>query len=117
MNQSLFPFPQPPAPYLDLNDFLVDRPASSFFVGVVGDSMSGAGIFHGDLLVVDAAEPMQSGKVVVVRFQGEVLVKRWVDDGEDLFLRSECEGGSNLLVAERSELDLLGVVRWVLHQP
>jgi DNA polymerase V len=62
-NQPLFKsgvsagFPSPAADYeegkLDLNRHLVRNPAASFFVRVNGDSMIGAGIHHGDLLVVD----------------------------------------------------------------
>ena len=50
-------FPSPAEQYLepplDLNELLVKRPAATYFVRVEGDSMSGAGISDGDLLVVD----------------------------------------------------------------
>lgn len=50
-------FPSPAEQYLepplDLNELLVRRPAATYFVRVQGDSMSGAGIADGDLLVVD----------------------------------------------------------------
>ena len=50
-------FPSPAEQYqetpLDLNELLVKRPAATFFVKVQGDSMVGAGIHDGDLLVVD----------------------------------------------------------------
>ena len=50
-------FPSPAEQYheppLDLNELLVKRPAATYFVRVEGDSMIGAGIHEGDLLVVD----------------------------------------------------------------
>ena len=50
-------FPSPAEQYLepplDLNELLVKRPAATYFVRVEGDSMIGAGIHDGDLLVVD----------------------------------------------------------------
>ena len=38
---------------IDLNEHLVRRPASTFFVRASGESMLGAGIFDGDLLIID----------------------------------------------------------------
>ena len=50
-------FPSPATDYieknLDLNEHLIKHPAATFFVTVSGNSMTGAGIFSGDLLVVD----------------------------------------------------------------
>ena len=52
-------FPSPADDYVDggsdLNEFLVRHPAATFFVRVSGDSMTGAGIHSGDMLVVDRA--------------------------------------------------------------
>lgn len=50
-------FPSPAADYegkrLDINDYLVRNPVSTFFFSVEGDSMEGAEVFDGDILVVD----------------------------------------------------------------
>ena len=50
-------FPSPAEQYveppLDLNAYLVKRPAATFFIRVEGDSMIGDGIRDGDVLVVD----------------------------------------------------------------
>lgn len=117
-NAAWTPPVEPPAvATLDLNQHLVSRPASSFFVGVSGDSMCGAGIFHGDMLVVDAAAPRTSGQVVVIRHQGEVLVKRLLEDGDRVFLKSECAEPHWAEVGPKEELDILGCVMWVLHKP
>jgi DNA polymerase V len=47
-------FPSPADDYientLDLNDFLIEHPAATFFVRVTGDSMIGAGINSGDYI-------------------------------------------------------------------
>src|SRR6516225_8811 len=52
-------FPSPADDYLegpiDLNELLIRHPAATFFVRVSGDSMTGAGIQDGDLLIVDKA--------------------------------------------------------------
>lgn len=61
---------------LDINDLVVKNPASTFFVRVEGDSMEGAGIFSGDVLVVDRAIEPKDGKIVVAAVYGEMVVKR-----------------------------------------
>ena len=61
---------------MDLNEHLVAHPAATFVVRVEGDSMIGAGIRHGDLLVVDRALEARSGSIVVAVVDGELTVKR-----------------------------------------
>ncbi len=53
------------ADILDLNELLVKRPAATYFVRVEGDSMDGAGISDGDLLVVDRSLRPADGDVII----------------------------------------------------
>lgn len=73
-------FPSPAADYedkrLDINDYLVRNAVSTFFFPVQGDSMQGAEIFDGDVLVVDKSIEAQHGHIVVAFVNGERLVKR-----------------------------------------
>ena len=72
-------FPSPAEQYqeppLDLNELLVKRPAATFFVRVQGDSMTGAGINDGDLLVVDRSLRPASGDVIIASVDGDFTVK------------------------------------------
>ena len=72
-------FPSPAEEYvearLDLNELLIRRPAATFFLRVRGDSMTGAGIRDGDLLVVDRAAEPRDGGVVVASVDGQLTVK------------------------------------------
>lgn len=61
---------------LDLNEHLVRRPLSTFFLRVEGESMSGAGIMSGDMIAVDKAASPRDGAVVVAEVDGEFTVKR-----------------------------------------
>lgn len=85
-------FPSPAQDYeeeaLDINDYLVRNPTATFYVRVEGDSMDGAGIHHGDILVVDRSLTARHGHIVVAFVGSERLVKR-------LSLR----GGKGMLVA------------------
>ena len=73
-------FPSPADDYLegklDLNRHLIKHPAATFFVRVTGDSMIGAGIHSGDLLVVDRSLEPADKNVVVAVLDGELTVKR-----------------------------------------
>ena len=73
-------FPSPADDYvesaLDLNAYLVRNPAATFMVKVSGDSMIGAGIADGDILVVDRSEEAVHGRIVVAVLDGELTVKR-----------------------------------------
>ena len=74
-------FPSPAEQYLepplDLNELLVKRPAATFFVKVEGDSMVGAGIHDGDLLVVDRSLTPASGDIIIAAVDGEFTVKTY----------------------------------------
>ena len=61
---------------LDLNTHLIKHPAATFFVRVEGCSMEGAGIFEGDLLIVDRAITPRDGHIVLSIINGEFTVKR-----------------------------------------
>lgn len=61
---------------LDLNEHLVRRPAATFFVRASGESMRGAGIFDGDLLIIDRGVTPQPDDIVIAILQGELTVKR-----------------------------------------
>ncbi|MCL1986064.1 MAG: translesion error-prone DNA polymerase V autoproteolytic subunit, partial [Betaproteobacteria bacterium] len=71
-------FPSPAEDYLDrrldLHEHLVRNRASTFFLRAHGDSMTGAGIHDGDLLVVDRAEASAHNKVVIAAIDGELTV-------------------------------------------
>ena len=73
-------FPSPAADYvegrLDLNQHLIRHPAATFFMRVEGESMIGAGIFPGDLLVVDRSVEPLDGHVVIAQVSGDLTVKR-----------------------------------------
>src|ERR1700759_5807637 len=61
-------FPSPAEDYvdkaLDFNELLIEHPAATFAIRIEGDSMTGAGIFPGDIAVVDLARTPVHGNVV-----------------------------------------------------
>lgn len=95
---------------LDINDLVVRHPASTFFVRVEGDSMVGAGIFSGDVLVVDRSITPRDGSIVVAAVFGELVVKRLRSHGETHQLISENEAYPPILISENEDCYVWGVV-------
>ena len=95
---------------LDINDLVVENPASTFFVRVRGDSMEGAGIFSGDVLVVDKSVEARDGKIVVAAVYGEMVVKRLKRVGETHMLYSENDSYEPIEVNENDDCYIWGVV-------
>jgi DNA polymerase V len=107
-------FPSPAADYedkrLDINDYLIRNPVSTFFFPVEGDSMEGAEIFAGDILVVDKSIAPQHGHVVVAFVDGERLVKRLHHRHGRAALLAENPKYAALEIIEAMELIIWGVV-------
>ena len=95
---------------LDINDLVVENPASTFFVRVQGDSMEGAGIFSGDVLVIDRSVEAKDGKIVVAAVYGEMVVKRLKKQGSGFLLVSEHEGYEPIVLQDNDDCFLWGVV-------
>ena len=100
---------------LDLNSHLVKNPASTFFVRASGESMKNAGIFSGDILVVDRSIKPIDGKVVVVAIDGELTVKRLKKENRALYFMPENPDFKPIAVKELQDVHIWGVVTNVIH--
>ena len=61
---------------LTIDDYLIERPSQTVLVRVKGDSMMDAGIFEGDLVVVEKAATAKRGDIVVAIVDGQFTLKR-----------------------------------------
>jgi DNA polymerase V len=107
-------FPSPAADYedarLDINEYLVSNPVSTFFFAVQGDSMQGGEIFDGDVLVVDRSVRARHGHVVIAFINGERLVKRLYRRAGRVALVAENPLYPALEIQDGMELEVWGVV-------
>ena len=113
-------FPSPADDYmegsLDLNDHIIKHPSATYFVKASGDSMIGAGIFNGDLLIVDRSLEASSGKVVIAEVDGQLTVKRLLKLSDGVFsLQSENSSYPPRELQEGNEVVVWGVVTHVIH--
>ena len=112
-------FPSPADDYieahLDLNTHLIKHPAATFFVTASGDSMTGAGIASGDMLVVDRSLEATHGKIIIAAVNGELTVKRLSRKAGKLQLLPENDRYQPIDISEEEELVIWGVVTHVIH--
>jgi DNA polymerase V len=112
-------FPSPADDYIDqslnLHEHLIEHPAATYFVRASGNSMVGAGIHDGDLLVVDRALEPRDGHVVIAAVHGELTVKRLRRSHGRLYLISDSDGYPPLTITEDMDLHVWGVCRYVIH--
>ena len=95
---------------LDLNKHLIKRPASTFLVRVEGDSMTGAGIFNHDILIVDRSLKATDGKIVVAVIDNEFTVKRLRLAGKQVTLLPENPDFKPTVITEDMDFKIWGVV-------
>jgi DNA polymerase V len=62
---------------IDLNEQLIRNKPATFFMRVKGDAMVGAGIFDGDMVIVDRSIKPVSGKIVIAVLNGDMLIRRF----------------------------------------
>lgn len=113
-------FPSPAEQYveppLDLNDYLVKRPAATYFVRVEGDSMVGRGIRDRDLLVVDRSLRPADGDVIIASVDGDFTVKTFRKDKDGIRLEPANSDFPVIRLKSGSELDYFGKVTAVIHK-
>ena len=107
-------FPSPADDFLeltiDLNKHLIKHKDSTFFAKVKGHSMKNAGIFDGDLLIIDKSLAPQDGKIAICQIDGEFTVKRIKKENDVVWLIAENEDYKPIKVTEENELMICGIV-------
>lgn len=112
-------FPSPAQDYvedtLDLNTLCIQRPAATFFVRAEGESMLEAGIFSGDILIVDRSLTASHGDIVIASVFGEMTVKE-LELSPSVRLIPRNPKYAPINISEESELEIFGVVIGVVRR-
>ena len=107
-------FPSPADDYIEgrlsLDEHLISNKDATFFVRAKGNSMVGAGIFDGDLLVVDKSLTPSSGDIVIAIVDGDLTVKRLINRDGKVILKPENPRCKEIEFKEGQELQVWGVV-------
>ncbi|WP_044870079.1 translesion error-prone DNA polymerase V autoproteolytic subunit [Pseudomonas sp. LFM046] len=112
-------FPSPAQDHLErtisLDEILNIRAPQTYLVRCAGDSMVGAGIHDGDLMVVDRSKQAVPGDIVIAAVNGEPTVKRLKKDGEQWVLCPENPRYASRYILEGDELLFWGVVDYSIR--
>ncbi len=112
-------FPSPAEDYyekIDLNEWIIKNPTSTFFVRVQGDSMRKAGIFSKDILVIDRSITAKHRDIVVAVLNYEFTVRRLIVNEGQIFLESANADYSSTKLNPGSQFEIWGVVTHVIHK-
>ena len=113
-------FPSPATDYIeediDLNVHLIKNVHATFIIRVQGKSMVNAGIYDGDLLVVDKSLKPKNFSTVIANVHDELVVKNFVKEKDRQFLTSGSKKFEDrILINEEADIFVWGVVTYVIH--
>lgn len=101
-------FPSPAFDYvekeLDLNEYLIKHPSSTFLARVTGDSMIKANLKEGDILIIDKAKEPKGGDTVVAVIEGEFTVKKLLIEKGRYYLVPENDNYKPIEVTADTEI-------------
>ncbi|MCS7225076.1 MAG: translesion error-prone DNA polymerase V autoproteolytic subunit [Armatimonadetes bacterium] len=99
---------------LSLDDLLIENREATFLVRVTGDSMVGAGILPGDMVLVDTSQVPKSGDIVIAQVDGEWTMKYLIRRGQQAYLMGA--NSHQPVIRPKSELKIAGVVTAVIRK-
>ena len=99
---------------ISLDSELVKNSDATFYARVSGESMIGAGLDDGDLLVIDRSLNPENGKIAVCLVDGEFTVKRIKKENNKFYLTPENKNYNRIEISEENELIVWGIVTYVI---
>lgn len=113
-------FPSPAEDYvegkLDLNEYIVEHEASTFYVRIQGHSMSGAGMLDGDVIAVDRSLEPRHNDIVLAVIDGELTVKQLHKQNGQVRLVAHNPEFQPIVIRDTQELTIWGVVTGVVRK-
>lgn len=113
-------FPSPAADFdeskISLDRVLVKNHEATFYAKANGNSMIGAGIDDGDILVIDKSIAPQDNKIAVCFIDGEFTVKRIKIDIDCVYLMPENKQFKPIQVTQENSLIIWGIVTYVIKK-
>ncbi len=107
-------FPSPADDYLDrpldFNELLIENPAATFAVRIAGESMTGAGLFPGDIAVVNRARAPTNGSIVMALVNGDFTIKRYRKRAGRITLEADNPKFPDILLSEGATFEVWGVI-------
>jgi DNA polymerase V len=121
--ESLIPagFPSPADDYmeiaLNLNEYLIKNPSSTFFAQITGSSMINSGIYNNDIVIVDKSLQAKNDSVLVCSIDGEFTLKRFKKINEETaYLMPDNSDFKPIKVNKHNAFQIWGVVTYSIHK-
>jgi repressor LexA len=99
---------------LNLNDYLIRRPDATFMLTVSGDSMIEAGIYPGDMVLVERGGTPQNHDIIIAQVDDEWTMKYFVKDQEGV--RLDPANRKYKPIRPKRSLTIGGVVKAVIRK-
>lgn len=99
---------------LDVSSYLIKKPSKSFSVFIKGDSMIDAGIFDGDLAIIEQQQSPNNNDIVAALIDGAVTLKRLVKKNNQFVLKAENSKYSDII--PKQELQIMGVLVGIIRK-
>jgi DNA polymerase V len=100
---------------IDLNEQLIKNKPATFFMRVNSEAMICAGIFNGDVVIVDRSLEAKNGKVIIAVLDGEMLIRRLEINENKKRLMPATKKLSPIEINESNTFSVWGVVTYVIH--
>jgi DNA polymerase V len=101
---------------ISLDRELIKNLEATFYARVDGDSMIGAGLEDGDLLVIDRSLEPENGKIAICLIDGNFTVKRIKKEKGKFYLIPENKKYKTIEIKEENELIIWGIVEYVIKK-
>jgi len=103
---------------IDLNEELICNKPATFFMRVSSDAMKEAGIYKGDVAIVDRSIKATNGKVIIAILNGDMLIRRFEKTKDSIRLLTDSNRLSPIMIDNTCEgFAIWGVVTYVIHTP
>ena len=100
---------------IDLNEQLIKNKPATYFFRMRSDAMIDAGLYPGDIIIVDRSLPAVSGKIIVAALDGELLVRRYQQVTNNIVLFAQNKQYGSIQVSELTNFRFWGIVTYVIH--
>lgn len=101
---------------LDLNAYLRPHPQATYFLRMQGNALKAAGIYDGDILIVDRALAAAPGNLIIAEFNGELLARRYQTKGKQIFLGTDDEQHSPYRLRNEDNFAVWGVITSIIRK-
>lgn len=101
---------------LSLDDYIIKRPAATFFMRVKGDGLNDIGIFSDDILVIDRSITPAANHIIVAILEGKMTVRRLIKKGNTVYVTKGNNTTDKQKITNETDFEIWGVVTHAIHK-